>query len=52
MGAVQEAGLLVEQPGGGEGGALRRRKCFYLSKRITLLYKDPEHLSAGNFPSR
>ena len=52
MGAVQEAGLLVEQPGGGEGGAFRRRKCFYLSKRITLLYKDPEHTSAGNFPIR
>ena len=46
MGAVQKAGLRVEQPCGGEGGALRRRKCFYLSKRITLLYKDPEHLSA------
>ena len=50
MGAVKEAGLGVEQPSGGEGGGSRRRKWFYLSKRITLLYRDPEHHSAGNFP--
>ena len=31
-------------------GVLPEIKWFYLSIRITLLYKDPEHHSAGNFP--